>query len=65
MSIRSEKSGGGSKEARAKELHDLFGRSAIYLGCGEVPSGLNKFFGSFLPSSKKGPGSSSEGYSLR
>ncbi len=51
MSIRNEKSGGGS--ARAKELHDLFGRSAIYLGCGEIQSGLKSYFGSFLSSSKK------------
>ena len=51
MSIRNEKSGGGS--ARAKELHDLFGRSAIYLGCGEIQSGLKSYFGSLLSSAKK------------
>jgi hypothetical protein len=56
MSIRNEKSGGGS--ARAKELHDLFGRSAIYLGCGEIQSGLKSYLPSFLSSSKKVSGGS-------
>jgi hypothetical protein len=51
MSIKTEKSGGGS--ARTRELYDLFGRSALYLGCGEVPSGFNWIFSDFLSSSKR------------
>ncbi len=50
MSIKTEKSGGGS--ARTKELYELFGRSAAYLGCGEVQSGFFRF-PDFLSSSKR------------
>jgi len=38
MSLKNEKSGGGS--ARAKELSELFGRSAAYLGVAEVQLGV-------------------------
>ncbi len=53
MSIRNEKSGG--KSATLKELHEVFGRSAVYLGCGELQSGLKSYLPAFLSSNKKMP----------
>ena len=50
MSIKNEKSGGSTK---TKELYELFGRSAVFLGCGEVQSGINRFFVGFWPYSKR------------
>ena len=62
MSIRNEKSGG--KSATLKELHEVFGRSAVYLGCGELQSGLKSYLPAFLSSAKKMPFGSSARFDL-